>query len=738
MLSNDHKQTIQSAYKTFLNKRKLKPRYGQRQMIADIANTLGNITQDSDGQRVVNDDAHICVVEAGTGTGKTVAYLLAALPIAQKANKKLVISTATVALQEQIAQKDLPDIQQNTPLSFSYVLAKGRGRYLCLSKLDRLLSEQSDTGEHFYGLQQALYPDTTSTDTAETLTLYHSMMDAIAAGKWDGDRDRWPTEIEPVLWSSVTTNHRECTGRRCSHVSTCSFFKARDAMDTFDCIVTNHDLVLADLALGGGAILPAPKDTIYIFDEGHHLADKTLSHFAYHSRLLSTSKWLEQSNKTLSDLLAAIGEAGRVNDYAEHLPAEFAGAKQQLDRLYPHCAQLLELEQNSFDSKRYRFEKGLATPEIYEAANHLSQYFQALVKYLNLLSQEIQGAMEDRLCSVDKADLEAWFPLVGNWLIRAEANYDLWHSYLESHSKENNSRESNSEDSKSEKNSLDTRHDQREYLPVARWLTLVDTGTFVDVEVCSSPILAAHTLRKYLWNTCYGAVVTSATVTALGRFDRFMMRMGTNQQQYYNVVPSPFDYSRAVLSVPDFAVEANRVEEHTDMLVEYLPRLWQENQGVLVLYASRRQMEEVFERLSISEKENILLQGQQSKQAMLEQHKKRVDQGELSILFGLASFAEGIDLPGDYCQHVIIVKLPFSVPDDPIESALAEWIECRGGNAFMEVTIPDASIRLVQACGRLLRKETDRGQVSILDKRLITKRYGSSLLNSLPQFSREF
>jgi ATP-dependent DNA helicase DinG len=107
-----------------------------------------------------------------------------------------------------------------------------------------------------------------------------------------------------------------------------------------------------------------------------------------------------------------------------------------------------------------------------------------------------------------------------------------------------------------------------------------------------------------------------------------------------------------------------------------------------------------------------------------------------SVLFGLASFAEGVDLPGDYCRHVVIAKLPFAVPDDPIEAALSEWVEMRGGNAFMEITVPDAALKLVQACGRLLRTETDTGKVTLLDRRIVTKRYGKAVLDSLPAFTR--
>src|SRR5690606_29529429 len=267
----------------------MKARYGQKLMIAEIARTLGAIDLDDDNVR--QSSGHICVVEAGTGTGKTIAYLLPCLAIAKALGKKLVVSTATVALQEQIVNKDLPELLQHSGMHFNFALAKGRGRYLCLSKLDNLMAEYQS------GINptRALYEDEYPSVTAQAYALYQSMVDSLAANKWNGERDTWPRALEQNEWQLITTDHRQCTGRRCSNVSSCSFFKARDSIHSVDCIVTNHDLVLADLALGGGAILPDPEDTIYVFDEGHHLPQKALSHFAHHARMLSTSKWLEQS-----------------------------------------------------------------------------------------------------------------------------------------------------------------------------------------------------------------------------------------------------------------------------------------------------------------------------------------------------------------------------------------------------------------------------------------------------------
>ena len=250
--------------------------------------------------------------------------------------------------------------------------------------------------------------------------------------------------------------------------------------------------------------------------------------------------------------------------------------------------------------------------------------------------------------------------------------------------------------------------------------------------------MAAETLRRHLWNVAHGALVTSATLTALGKFDRFNMRAGLPFESKKEVVPSPFKYAEAgVLRVPDLRADPRDSDAHTQAIVRELPAILESAQGSLVLFSSRRQMQDVFEGVDREWRKRVLIQGSLSRQETLAKHKAQIDKGEVSVLFGLASFAEGIDLPGAYCQHVVIAKIPFAVPDDPVEAALAEWIEARGGNPFMEIAVPDASLRLIQACGRLLRNEQDTGSVTLLDRRLVTQRYGKAILNSLPPFRRE-
>ena len=709
MLKKEVKDEIQKAYSQFLEAKTLKPRLGQKLMIAEIARTLGSINLDGEGVR--QSEGHLCVVEAGTGTGKTVSYLLAALPIAKALGKKVVLSTATIALQEQIVLKDLPDVIRYSGLQTQFRLAKGRGRYMCLTKLDRILSDVDDTQ------LIPLYEDEFSVIDEKDAQLYNDMMQKLSVGEWDGDRDSWDDEIDQSAWARVTTDHRQCTGRNCSHVRSCSFFKAREALDTAECIVANHDLVLADLALGGGAILPAPEDTIYIFDEGHHLSDKALNHFSVHARYKGTIRWLGQSEGQWPSLAETACDASYFTQLAKPLEGQLKHTRSIMEENL-HVIQFVVTEAEARQESRHqsnhiRFEQGVVPEGVEQLAKKLSDSFAELASILEKLSRELSTLLEQDYSAVPRVDLESLYAVVGSWHARAEGSLDLWRSY------------SNSK--------VD------EKWPIARWITVSEFNDIVDFEIVSSPILASKALESGLWSRCCGAVITSATLTALNSFDRFKYRSGTYDDAQYAVVPSPFNFTEnALLSVPHKAVEANDALLHTDSIIDILPELLDQNAGSLVLFSSRRQMQDVYDGLDKKLRDMVLLQGVESKQALVRNHKATLDKGNGSIIFGLASFAEGVDLPGHYCSHVVIAKLPFSVPDAPLEAALAEWIESKGGNAFMQISVPDASVRLIQACGRLLRTETDTGKVSILDRRIISKRYGKALLEALPPFSRDF
>jgi ATP-dependent DNA helicase DinG len=696
VLNDEVKQAIQGAYSSWLAARSLKPRTGQRAMIAHIANALARRGhEDAPG-------SPICVVEAGTGTGKTIAYVVAALPIAQALGRKLVISTATVALQEQLVYRDLPDLQRAGAIDFSFALAKGRGRYVCPARLDLLVRSNARDETQIALVEEPLNL------SPDALQFYRALTTGWSEGSWAGDRDSWPESIPDGRWALATTDHHQCSGRRCSYVSQCPFFTARAGLESADCVVANHDLVLADIALGGGAVLPEPEESIYIFDEAHHLPDKACSHWSFHARIGLAREHLAEGSRLATTLLAEPRNGDAVRRHLAPVPGLCIEADGLLCGLAAELHALLPQAPRQGDSAvEFRLPHGRVPSDIAGRAA-------ALHNSLASLASAVQDAADDLSRSLEQggATAQQRFAALGLLGARAERLAGLWQAWAEP--------------------------DPEGEAPRARWIRIAERRSVEDLEVSVAPVLASTLLFERVWSRVAGAVLTSATLTALGSFERILLRAGLPDDCLFATVPSPFDYrARACLAVPKLAADPGDPAAHTREVARWLEVELDQSQASLVLFASRKQMREVYDRVSLSLRDCVLLQDHFGKQELLRLHRQRVDAGEGSVIFGLASFAEGIDLPGSYCMHVVIAKLPFAVPDDPVEAALAEWIESRGGNPFMEISVPDAALRLVQASGRLLRTEEDTGRITLLDRRVITKAYGRKILDSLPPFRRE-
>jgi ATP-dependent DNA helicase DinG len=705
LLSDALKNSIQATYRRFLADHDMKPRYGQKMMIAHIARTLGGIETDDKGERVNGN--HLCVIEAGTGTGKTMAYLLSAIPIAKSQSKSLVISTATVALQEQLLNKDLPEVARLLDEPVRFVLAKGRGRYFCISQAEKLLDSQHQTG------QIALYEDEIEhrLDPA-ALDFYQVLLGKFAAGEWDGDRDSLAEEIESTRWAPLTSDHTRCTNRRCSNFSVCPFYKSRDSMDKADIVVANHDLVLADLSLGGGAILPEPANTIYIFDEAHHLSSKATSHFAYSMRVKGTQRWLKSSVKQLEHMLDECENNAVLAQYVERMTPARLDIDTALEQLQANLRLMLFDGLQRPASERYRFPKGVLPETLIHSAIEIAAASEKWMLKAEQIVDVLKEALDGGIPEINREVAERWYPRMGLMWMRAQSLYSLNKSYA--------------------------LPDTEGVAPTARWINLVDANDGIDFECRSSPVSAADTLDEHLWKSCFGAVLTSATMTALGHFNRLIDELGLPHDVLCERLPSPFDYPKAaVLSVPKMLSDPGKPEEHTQEVISYLNQNLLDATATLVLFSSWRQMFAVLEKLDSKIRSRVLAQGDLTKNEIIRKHKEVIDAENASIIFGLASFAEGVDLPGKYLMEVIITKLPFGVPDDPVDATMAEWIEQRGGNAFMEWTVPEASMRLTQATGRLLRTEQDSGRVILLDRRVVTRRYGRQLLDALPPFRRE-
>lgn len=696
MIEQALQDSIRSAYQQLIDALELKPRWGQRQMIAEVANALGD----------PDVETPIAVVEAGTGTGKTIAYLVATLPIARARGKRVVVASATVALQEQLLLRDLPDLMRHSGLAFQAALAKGRGRYVCLLKLDNQLSGSGSDS------LIPLYPDEFSApDYLEMLPQLEEMLTALAVGSWDGDFDNWPGGLDSTIKRAVSTDQNQCTGGRCPHVGQCAFFRAREGLDEADIIVTNHDLVLSDLRLGGGVILPAPEDCLYIFDEGHQLPGKCLNHFSLRFHAGSTLQGLRETDRWVRQSAQGWEKTGLDERLAPLISSLLGDLVQRTEEV----AQLLWdlFPEQGLERAEHRFEHGRISEKLGDYATTLTEQWRQLHREVSRLEAGLENVRQNAPNpTVEGAGgTDADMVNAQGAVARAEQQLALWQAMSDA------PREGEAGDG------------------WARWI--LHRGGISSLECQASPILPGELLRDALWERVAGAVITSATLTALGTFDRFAERSGIPGSARWKSVASPFDPSRARFCVPAMTSDPGRSEDHTDELVQCIPSLIKDDLGVLLLFTSRRQMETVLEGIREMIPHHALVQDQMSKNSLLQQHRRHIDMGEPSAIFGLASFFEGIDLPGAYCSHVVIAKLPFAVPDDPIAASHSELLLAQGRDPFMEISVPDAAQKLVQASGRLQRTEEDEGRITLLDKRLVTRRYGRAILETLPAFTFE-
>ena len=691
MLSDKIKTAIRTSYKAIgENLPNFNPRKQQTFLIAEIAKTLAG---EYDKVR------KIITIEAGTGTGKSLAYSLGAIPLAVSRNKKVCISTATVALQEQLVDKDLPFLKENSGLNFNFTLVKGRQRYVCRQKLASAVSSDDSPQAGFTFAQKP------SAFDVKTLNTMHKKL---TDNSWQGDLDSWPDPVPHHIWQQIQCDKHSCLKHLSEHAH-CPFHKARETMDAADVLVINHSLLLADLALGGGKILPAPEDTYYIIDEAHHLPKITRDHSSANVAVKGAVEWLTKLKETgdkiakLVKSQSSISPALKLGDDCQDTITEMQKVVTFFDNNAP--AYFADIKAN--DDAIYRFNNGIIPKTLKNWAEDLAELSKKCITHTNKLYNLLMESTKDGDTQMFLA--EPLLAEAGFMLQRLENFQSLWQMYAKT--------------------------DHEKGAPLARWLERTE-GKRQDYVISASPIDVGFTLEDMLWSKCEGAVLCSATIMALNSFDHFRRQVGlsTNDGSQYQQVNSPFDYANnASLIIANMDNEPS-APNFTDELIIKLPEFIAQDKATLVLFSSYWQMEQVAKALREKHKMTILVQKEQSRQHIIEDHKKRCDQSQASIVFGTQSFSEGLDLPGKYLTNLIITKLPFSVPTSPVEEAQAEYISAKGGNPFMSLSVPDTSKKLVQATGRLLRNEKDTGIITLMDKRVLTKRYGKELLNSLPPY----
>ncbi|PSU51606.1 ATP-dependent DNA helicase DinG [Photobacterium frigidiphilum] len=687
MLHSQIKSDIKQCYENLGNQLdNFIPRRAQNYLVAEIAKTLAG---------EYHQKHRMLVGEAGTGIGKSLAYLLGGIPFALFNNKKLLISTATVALQEQLINKDLPLFNRIYPKEFSFILAKGRQRYCCNHKLEACCATNNDQ-------QVALWEEKPK---KSDLDLLRRMLKATQDGKWDGDRDSWPTTIPDRVWPQIMADKHSCHAGLPQHRS-CPFAKAREHLDKADVIIANHALLMADIELGGGVILPEPEQTIYVIDEAHHLPKVARDFSSAASSLKGAATWLEKLNQTIGKLaeLAEYKKAARFQD----------AILENIQHLIPTLRQVANNVDASMFSKDgiYRFEHGELPAWLEQEAKGCKdaskKALQSLGKIHDLISERLKdNEIQQRLGEQALAES-------GVYLQRLENLEKVW--------------------------ALMAQPKKDKGAPLARWIEK-NPDNEGDYIIQVSPLEVGYRLDQLLWSRAAGAILVSATLRALNQFTYFCRQVGIYEMDStrFLALASPFDYqNNARLVIPALSLEP-QADKFTDLLIKTLPEYLEGETASLVLFSSYWQMNKVADELRPLAKKNkweLLVQGEESRHITLKKHKDNCKNGKPSILFGTGSFSEGLDLPGDLLKNLIITKIPFGVPTSPVEEAHAEYIESCGGNPFMQISVPEASKKLIQSVGRLIRKEEDTGRVVLLDRRIINRRYGKALLDSLPPFKR--
>jgi len=630
--------------------------------------------------KAITEQKVLCI-EAPTGTGKTLSYSIAGYLSRQK-KQALIISTSTIALQEQLIKKDLPLLSRMLGESISFALAKGRRRYVCHNRL--------------------LNPNWTQ-DIFDADDDFDTLRRQLERREWNGDRDELDISIDEQSWRKISTDASGCSGKLCDYHEECAFFNARKKLHQADIIVTNHSLLLSDLELGGGAILPEPEKSIYVIDECHHLPEKALSHFAKSDTLMGSVDWINNLTKTLTNAIKA-------DQITEDTQKNLNALTHDLIQALSSMRTMLVDNEAQFNDDVWRLKD--IPEEIFELAKTILSFGSSIMMQCEIIYADLEEKVKQKSISPDdKSTLEKLISSLGFSSSRAQNLFETWSLFC---------------------------HQRKEKeAPVARWFEKRGDTYFCH----ASPINISKRLTELFWDKAKnGLVLCSATIRALGKFDDFRRKTGLTEisRCEEKAIASCFDYQQSLLYIPSMQHEpvGFNQDAHRDEVIALLPDLMLPKTGTLVLFTSRFSMNKSYDAMPASCSKDILIQTQHNKNKLIEKHKKRIRQGKRSIIFGLASFGEGLDLPADFCQHVIIHKLPFAVPSTPIELTRNEWLKSNQLNAFMVSSLPNASVRLTQFVGRLIRQENDIGIVTILDKRIYSKKYGSYLLANLPDFQQ--
>jgi ATP-dependent DNA helicase DinG len=496
----------------------------------------------------------------------------------------------------------------------------------------------------------------------------------------------------------VAAERHTCTARHCPRYRDCSYYQARSRLAEAQVIVANHDLVLASV---GMKTLPELDNCLLVFDEGHHLPAVALRQFSS-AMDLSNLRWLDKLPRALREVSGKIQMV--LAQDVDILAQQLKSALNDLARL---LMDRLSAESTGYNSL-HRLRHGALPLELQAPLALVQGHAAGLSAVLEELASELK-----RLVREDPSQA------LGGALMYARLGQLAPRLLAVAHT-----------------SSLLLTHSDP---PLAKWFEADTSSGLVVVSAHACPIVPGDLLRQHLWRQVRAAVVTSATLTSCGSFDYFLQEAGLDGQAQVTTlaVASPFDYqTQGRLVVVETAADPRDAPAYTRaMVAELMKDLRQVSHGALALFTSRLQMRAAIDALDAPLLTCVLVQGQLSRSRLLAAHQARIEAGQASIIFGLQSFGEGLDLPGRLCETVFIAKLPFSPPADPVEEARAEWLKTLGRDPFAELVVPATGVRLLQWTGRAIRTEEDRATVVCYDRRLLQQGYGQRMLSGLPPYA---
>ena len=603
--------------------------------------------------RTFQEKKHL-IVEAPTGTGKTLAYLIPAIAESIRTKKRIIISTGTKNLQEQLMEKDIPFLQKILPKKFGASYMKGRSNYACLYKIYKSdhqpILDGIDEVDHFNEVRE-WSRDSKTGDRAELTTLPENL----------------------PFWNRINAKSETCIGQKCPDFEPCFITQMRVRADAADIVIVNHHLFFADLNVRGnqfGKVIP--DYGAVIFDEAHLIEDIAADYFGFQVSNFQLDELVRDANALpITDAVASTNimrASTRVTGFSEQFWMRFKQARDNDGRFPLHA--------DAFATRGSDGDDHLSP--LGEAFHELDEAFGRLKADIDVFSEKIPEA-ESVVRRIEQARSDLKFIVE-----QADRNF-------------------------------------------CYWLERRGRGIFLQ----ASPVDVSDLLKTKLFDKVDSCILTSATLSTGGSFNFIRDRLGLTASETNTLMaPSSFDYEKqSILYLPN-AMPDPRTPEFPQMAASEIIKILQVTRGhAFVLCTSVSSMTALFELVSSRIGYPCFLQGTMSKTGLLEKFRETPN----AVLFATSSFWQGVDVRGEQLSCVIIDKLPFAVPTDPIVAARSKFIDENGGKSFFEYSVPQAVITLKQGIGRLIRSKTDRGVIAILDPRLRTKSYGRDFLSSLPR-----